>query len=309
MVCPGGSWPRVLSLTESEVADLVQRVSQGDNGAFDRLMRVFGTSVTCYLRRFISHRENVEDLVQEAFLNAYLAIRKGRYQHINQAALAGWLRRIAWHVMIQRREPEVEEQVDTLENIPEIRAGIAQEVGDQRLFEFLLHQFDEVLIEAETTAEGRGIGLLKKMAFLRFYVDGLSQTETVTAILEYASRIGVTVRVDRVMVNNWIARGDILKLLVHHLVEQHREMLGKLTAPEDMCPSLREPEKEALEMHWKQGRNEEAISAATGLPPTQVRKALRCARRKVADGLARVIKKELHDLRYEDRSRGSASMS
>jgi hypothetical protein len=29
----------------------------------------------------------------------------------------------------------------------------------------------------------------------------------------------------------------------------------------------------------------------------------------VADGLARVIKKELHELRYEDRGRGSASMS
>jgi RNA polymerase sigma factor (sigma-70 family) len=299
----------VHGVTESEVADLVQRVAQGDNGAFDRLMRVFSTSVMCYLRRFISHRENVEDLVQEAFLNAYLAIRKGRYEHINQAALAGWLRRIAWHVMIQRREPEVEEFVDTLENIPEVRAGVAQEVGDQRLFEFLLRQFDEVLIEAEATPQGRGIGLLKKMAFLRFYVDGLSQTETVTAILEYASRIGVTVPVDRVMVNNWIARGDILKLLVHHLVEQHREMLGKLTAPEDICPSLREPEKQALDMHWKQGRNEEAISAATGLPPAQVRKALRCARRKVADGLARVIKKELHDLRYEDRGRGSATIS
>jgi hypothetical protein len=211
--------------------------------------------------------------------------------------------------MIQRREPEVEEFVDTLENIPEVRAGVAQEVGDQRLFEFLLRQFDEVLIEAEATPQGRGIGLLKKMAFLRFYVDGLSQTETVTAILEYAFRIGVTVPVDRVMVNNWIARGDILKLLVHHLVEQHREMLGKLTAPEDICPSLRGPEKQALDMHWKQGRNEEAISAATGLPPTLVRKALRCARRKVADGLARVIKKELHELRYEGRGRGSATIS
>ncbi len=297
------------SLTEPEVADLVQRVAQGDNGAFDRLMRVFSTSVTCYLRRFVSHRENIEDLVQEAFLNAYLAIRKGRYQHINQAALAGWLRRIAWRLMIQRREPEAEEFAETLENIPEVRAGAAQEVGNQRLFEFLLHQFDEVLIEAETTPQGRGIGLLKKMAFLRFYVDGLSQTETVAAVLEYAARIGVTVHVDRVMINNWIARGDILKLLVQHLVERHREMLGKLTAPEDMCPSLREPEKQALDMHWRQGRNEESISAATGLPPTQVRKALRCARRKVADGLARVIKKELHELRYEDRGRGSASMS
>jgi RNA polymerase sigma factor (sigma-70 family) len=290
---------------ESEVAELVQRARSGDNRAFDELFGLARVPLTFYVRRFVNHRHNIEDILQETFLHAYVAIRHDQYQHINCAALAGWLRRIAWHVLIHRQGPEAEEGSEALANVA-AAGGVAEEVGAARLMQFLDRQFDEVLIEAEGTEEGRGLGLLKKMAFLRFYLDGLSQRETVAAVLHYAARIGIEARIDRVTVNNWIARGDILRQVVRHLVNQHREVLEKLTDPEKVGAKLDAREKRMLDLHWGEGQSVEAIAEEIKIAPDQVQAWLRAAKRKVAEGLFRIIKKELHDLRYEDRRRGCA---
>jgi RNA polymerase sigma factor (sigma-70 family) len=299
-------------MNESELALLVGRSADGDNEAFGRLAEAFYSSLSAYLRRFIDHHEDIEDLLQETFLSAYLAMRKGKYTHINQAALAGWFRRIAWHLLIRNRnrnreEPEVTGEIE--ETLDVAQSGDAADGLDvARLYAFLDRQFDEILIESQPTADGRRMGLLKKLAFLRFYVDGLSQKETADVVQGYAARIGLRSSVDQAAINNWIARGDVLRTLVRHLVDEHRETLSKLACSELACHNLAGREREALHLHWALGKTLGTIAESTGLSLPEVEKALHDARRKIAESLFRMIKSELHESRFHGRQGRDTAM-
>lgn len=290
-------------MTESELTVLVGRATDGDNEAFGRLAEELRASLTSYLRRFIDHREDIEDLVQETFLSAYLAMRRGNYTHINHAALAGWFRRIAWHLLIRNRNPEQAEATGEIEEAADVAqsSGPAEEVDAAGLYAFLDRQLDEILIESQPISDDRRMGLLKKVAFLRFYVDGLSQTETSEVVQGYATRIGIRAKVNQASINNWIARGDVLRTLVRHLVERHRETLLKLACPDLVCHNLAVREREVLHSHWVLGKTPGTIAESTGLTLLEVEQALQGARRKIAEGLFRMIKNELHKSRYPGR--------
>jgi RNA polymerase sigma factor (sigma-70 family) len=284
-------------MTDQEALELVESACNGDEQAFHGIVREFRPAVTSYIRRYIPLKEDVEDLTQETFLSAYLSMRSGGYKHINRAAFAGWLRKIAWRGLINRPGRGPEQPEENLADRADAGRPLTETLVDTQLFEFMSRQFGEVFMGGDKIRQS--IGLLKKMAFLFFYVDGLSQRETVTAILAYASRIGVTTEVDRITVNNWISRGDILKQLVRHLVEEHHELLSKLTDPK-VCEALTPLERRLLERHWDQNQGAEALAAEFGLPVPEVRRALKRAREEVTMRLFRMIKKELHDARYQD---------
>lgn len=295
-------------MTDAEVDILIQKVLCGNNDAFDRLIRDFHASLYAYVRRFVKRHEDVEDVLQETFLNAYKAMRRGHYQHINAAAFSQWLRIIARHVVIYRNPPPKEPEPlvytnadgeEVVREIPDSASTPEQETERQSLLEFLDDQLDEALIRSQSSQHDKDIGLLKKMAFIYFYVDQLSQTEVVAIISEYARHLGLAQRIAQTTINNWVSRGDILKLLIRHLVEQHRHLLGKLT---DLCTveaSLTALEREILRRNWELNEDETAIAHETELPVTQVKETLRDAKRKVVEELFATIKKELHDFRHE----------
>jgi len=284
-------------MTNQEAERLIQLIVAGEDAAFESFMRNFRISVMLYLRRFVRRQEDVDDLLQETFLSAYQAIRGGRYTHINAAALAGWLRKIAWHALIHRSCPEQESTSEEIEAIPNGTPGIEERVVDLQLYEFLNRQFEEVLMQPDAGEQDRTVGLLKKMAFLHFYIDGLSQRETVAAVREYAERTRIPAQIDQTTVNNWISRGDILKLLVQHLVDQHRDLLHKLAHAETRCTTLSAEESRILHLSWSRGLPICDIVKATGLSSAEVAEHLRNARDKVAKHLFRQIKSELHQVR------------
>jgi DNA-directed RNA polymerase specialized sigma24 family protein len=72
----------------------LQLISQLDEGALERLMEAYRGRVFNYLRRLGASYETAEDVLQDTFLNAYRALRSGRYQHVSEAGFAGWLRTI-----------------------------------------------------------------------------------------------------------------------------------------------------------------------------------------------------------------------
>ena len=86
---------------------LVERVQQGDNGAFDLLIQKYQHRIVSLITRYVSDHSEALDVAQEAFIKAYRAIGNFR----GDSAFYTWLYRIAintaknWLVARNRRPP------------------------------------------------------------------------------------------------------------------------------------------------------------------------------------------------------------
>src|SRR5437867_7721281 len=72
--------------------DLVAAVRAGDDGAFAHLFERHRRMVTRLAYRFFYRREQVEDIVQDSFADAYFAL--GNYRGGQERSFAAWLSQI-----------------------------------------------------------------------------------------------------------------------------------------------------------------------------------------------------------------------
>lgn len=91
-----------------EEAHLIRQAQEGSHQAFEGLLRLHERKVFTLLHSFLRRRQDVEDLAQEVFLKAYLAL--GRFRP--GAPFGPWLHRIAIntcydHLRSLRRRGEV----------------------------------------------------------------------------------------------------------------------------------------------------------------------------------------------------------
>ncbi|MBS9402163.1 RNA polymerase sigma factor RpoE [Halomonas sp. TRM85114] len=70
---------------------LVERAQQGDNRAFDLLVRKYQHKILGLISRYIHDHAEVQDVAQEAFIKAYRALGKFR----SESAFYTWMYRIA----------------------------------------------------------------------------------------------------------------------------------------------------------------------------------------------------------------------
>ena len=89
-------------------ARLIRQAQEGDQQAFEALLRLYDRYVFAIIGSFLRRKQDVEDLAQDVFLKAYLAIRRFR----PGAPFAPWLRRITVntcydHLRRIRRHAEV----------------------------------------------------------------------------------------------------------------------------------------------------------------------------------------------------------
>lgn len=85
---------------------LVERVQQGDNAAFDLLVRKYQRRVLAVISRYVSDWSEAEDVAQDAFIRAYKAIGKFR----GESAFYTWMYKIATntaknHLVSRGRRP------------------------------------------------------------------------------------------------------------------------------------------------------------------------------------------------------------
>lgn len=73
-----------------EEARLIREAQQGDQRSFEALLRLYDRHVFAIIGSFLRRRQDAEDLAQDVFLKAYLAIRRFR----PGAPFGPWLRRI-----------------------------------------------------------------------------------------------------------------------------------------------------------------------------------------------------------------------
>jgi RNA polymerase sigma-70 factor (ECF subfamily) len=113
--------------------EVVERIKQGEAALFEVLMRRYNARIYRVVRSILGREADVEDVMQQAYLNAFLHLD----QFAGQAQFSTWFTRIAVHEALRRarkadrmphvdelpdREPAVERLTDDREPSPEHRA-------------------------------------------------------------------------------------------------------------------------------------------------------------------------------------------
>ncbi len=88
-------------------ADLVDRAAAGDQAAFETLMRQFNRKLYRVARGILKNDTDAEDAVQEAYVTAYLALKKFR----GDSQLATWLTRIVINEALGRLRKQRRDQI------------------------------------------------------------------------------------------------------------------------------------------------------------------------------------------------------
>jgi RNA polymerase sigma-70 factor (ECF subfamily) len=90
-----------------EESALIARLQQGDEDAYEVLVRRYGAQMLAVARRLLRHEEDARDAVQEAFISAFRALPRFRAE----AKLSTWLHRIVTNAALMKlrsanRRPE-----------------------------------------------------------------------------------------------------------------------------------------------------------------------------------------------------------
>jgi RNA polymerase sigma-70 factor (ECF subfamily) len=92
-------------LTDEE---LVMAYAEGNNAAFDNLLKRHQNSVYSYIYFIVRNREMAEDIFQETFMKAIVTIKQGRYTESGK--FRAWIGRIAHNLIIDSYRQEKNEQ-------------------------------------------------------------------------------------------------------------------------------------------------------------------------------------------------------
>ncbi len=150
------------ALSTAAEIELVARCQRGDRRAFDELYATFRRPLARQLVRMLGPRADVEDTLQEVYLEVFRSISRYR----GDARLSTWLYRLAAHVAYhrlrtrKRKEPRTDEIDDRLaarEPSPEERIAGARELAEvhrilqtlapKKRMVFVLHELEGLDIE------------------------------------------------------------------------------------------------------------------------------------------------------------------
>jgi RNA polymerase sigma-70 factor, ECF subfamily len=155
-------------------AALVQRVLEGDVGAYAALLDRHASVCLRYATRMLGNREDAEDAAQEAFVRAYSAL--ARYE--GRTAFRTWLfailinrcRSVALYRSRREKRVTVDEEAVASATVADpsiatdLREEIARAVGlldPEHREAFLLKHVEELSYEEMSEATGVGVSALK----------------------------------------------------------------------------------------------------------------------------------------------------
>lgn len=100
------------NLTKLADEELVKAYANGNNIAFDILLRRHESRLFSYILRIVKSKETADDIFQETFVKAIMTIKQGRYTE--QSKFSAWLSRIAHNLIIDHyRQEKTENSVSS----------------------------------------------------------------------------------------------------------------------------------------------------------------------------------------------------
>lgn len=88
----------MVKITSMTDAELVKAYAQGNNEAFDTLLRKYSDKVFAYIIRIVKNEDIANDIFQDTFVKAILTIKQGRYTE--NGKFPAWITRIAHNLII-----------------------------------------------------------------------------------------------------------------------------------------------------------------------------------------------------------------
>ena len=169
--------PNISEQPVSEELQLVRAAKQGDDKAFEELVRRYDRNVFRIAQHITQNREDAEDVVQDAFLKAYGNLN----QFQEQSKFYTWLVRIAVNealMKLRRRRPErmvsLDEEVKTEDD------SVPREVADWSPNPEQMYNQAELRDILTRTIQGLPPGF--RTVFVLRDVEGLSTEETAQAL-------------------------------------------------------------------------------------------------------------------------------
>src|SRR3979411_2029552 len=161
----------------TEELSLVRAAKQGDDAAFEELVRRYDRNVFRIAQHITQNREDAEDVVQDAFLKAYSNL----HQFQGQSKFYTWLVRIAVNealMGLRRRRPErmvsLDEEVKTEED------SLPREVADWSPNPE--QQYNQAELRDILTRTIQGLPPSFRTVFVLRDKEGLSTEETAEAL-------------------------------------------------------------------------------------------------------------------------------
>jgi RNA polymerase sigma-70 factor (ECF subfamily) len=93
---------------------LVAAYANGDNNAFDTLLRRHQTRVFTYIFNIVKNKDIADDIFQETFVKAIMTIKQGRYYDAGK--FSAWINRIAHNLIIDYFRQEKSENTVSVDN-------------------------------------------------------------------------------------------------------------------------------------------------------------------------------------------------
>ena len=151
--------------------DLVKRTKLGDRNAFDMLVVKHRSKLACVISRYLKLPQQIEDVVQEAFIKAYCGIMSFR----EESKFSTWLHRIGVNASLSFLESESR-------RIPLYQPRIREDADETIVPEIVNDENPERFLVTQQTVESVSRALKKLPEELRTAItlreiDGLSYEE------------------------------------------------------------------------------------------------------------------------------------
>lgn len=131
----------MVNITSMTDAELVKAYAQGNNDAFDQLLKKYSDKVFAYIIRTVKNEDVANDIFQDTFVKAILTIKQGRYTE--NGKFPAWITRIAHNLIIDYyRQTKAENlqsssisEVDVLNRKELSEATIEEDIISRQLME------------------------------------------------------------------------------------------------------------------------------------------------------------------------------
>lgn len=158
------------NLTSLSDDKLVKAYADGNNEAFDALLKRHQSRVFNYILKVVKDEDAANDIFQDTFIKALLTIKQGRYTETGK--FGGWLSRIAHNLIIDYYRQEKSENLQSTD------------LNDSDILnrkELCGGTIEDLMVEEQTRADVKGLidrlpELQKAVLKMRYY-EGLSFKE------------------------------------------------------------------------------------------------------------------------------------